>query len=332
MQKIVFVGILISFLISAELRADVALKYKLRYAHMNSSESVTGIQAELFAKLVSERTKGIVEIQVFPSSLLGDLWEMVDQVRDGTVALHHNTMAGIGSIFEPISVLDTPYIYRDVDHLMKVVDVENSSVMKRLNERIIKEQGVRILYNFYFGTRHLTCDRAIYTPTDLKDLKIRAIPFPIYLAAVKALGATATPIDWSEVKEALSKGVVNGQENPVDVIVNNRLFDYQSHLMLTGHILAAESVVINEQIWQQFSNRVKFIIKEVAKEVSVYATNLTLDREQKNLETIREAGMEIIGQKQGLDKNAFRSRTRKILSKQLDKKALRILDEIKSIK
>ena len=72
------------------------------------------------------------------------------------------------------------------------------------------------------------------------------------MTAVEGLGAVATPVDWSEVPTALATGIVNGQENPVDVIYNNKLYDLQSHLMLTGHIMAAECVVINEKVWQKF--------------------------------------------------------------------------------
>ena len=77
---------------------------------------------------------------MYPSSQLGKLQELAEAVSTGTIALSHNTAAGIGSLHEPFAALDTPYLYRDVDHLMKMVDV-NSPVMKKLNDGL--SQGRR---------------------------------------------------------------------------------------------------------------------------------------------------------------------------------------------
>ena len=331
MKKLLIILLVMFVSISVTISSE-AKSYKLRYAHMNSPSSVTGIQAILLADLVAEKTNGAVKIQVFPSSQLGNLQEMAEQVQSGVVALHHNTMAGIGSLFEPLSALDTPFLYRDVDHLMKVVDTQSSPVMKKLNERMIKARGVRILYNFYFGTRQLTCDRAIYKPEDLNKVKIRAIPFPIYMTAVEGLGAVATPVNWSEVPTALATGIVSGQENPVDVIYNHKLFDLQSHMMLTGHVMAAECVVINEKVWQKFSPTIQKQIMEAAREVSKKATQMTLDREAENLAKIKKAGMTVIGSAEGLKVELFRKRTQKLVAERFDKKYGDLYYEIREIK
>ena len=186
---------------------------QLIYAHMNAPGSVAGKQAEYFADVVKEKTGGSVIIKVFPSSQLGTLQEMAEMVSNGTVAFHHNTMAGIGSLYADYAVLDTPFLYKDVDHLMRVTDVD-SPIMQKLNEGLIAKRDVRNIYNFYFGTRQLTANKAVKSPADLKGLKIRAIPFPIYMAAVDGMGAIATPIDFAELPTALATGTADGQENP----------------------------------------------------------------------------------------------------------------------
>ena len=331
MKKFLLISIVIIFSVSISISVE-AKSYKLRYAHMNAPSAVTGVQAKMLADLVAEKTNGAVTIQVFPSSQLGNLQEMAEQVQSGVIALHHNTMAGIGSLFEPLSALDTPYLYRDVDHLMKVVDTQSSPVMKKLSERMIKARGVRILYNFYFGTRQLTCDRAINKPADLSGIKIRAIPFPIYMTAVEGLGAVATPVNWSEVPTALATGIVNGQENPVDVIYNHKLFDLQSHMMLTGHVMAAECVVINEKVWQEFSPTIQKQIMEAAREVSKKATQMTLDREADNLAKIKKAGMTVIGPGEGLQVELFRKSTQALVAERFDKKYGDLYYEIRQIK
>src|SRR3990170_7852670 len=91
--------------------------------------SAAGLQATWFAEALAKYSNGQIKVTVYPSSQLGKLQELAEAVSTGTIALSHNTAAGIGSLHEPFAALDTPYLYRDVNHLMKVVDV-NSPVMK----------------------------------------------------------------------------------------------------------------------------------------------------------------------------------------------------------
>ncbi|WP_412776871.1 TRAP transporter substrate-binding protein [Thalassospira lucentensis] len=228
-----------------------AQEIELNYGHMNSPTSIVGLQADWLAEEVAKNTDGKVKIDVYPSSQLGKIQELAEGVSMGSIALSHNTAGAISSLYEDFGVLDIPYLYRDYDHLMNVVDI-HSPVMEKLNQGLIDNTGMRVLYAFYFGTRQLTADRAIKTPADLAGVKIRAIPSPVYLTAVEGLGAAPVPVDWSEVPTALATGIVQGQENPVNVALVHKLYDVQSHMMLTGHISAAEIVVINEEIWQGF--------------------------------------------------------------------------------
>jgi len=302
----------------------------LRYAHMNAPTSVAGQNATMFADLVKEKTNGQVIVEVYPSSQLGTLQEMAEQVSSGVVAFHHNTMAGIGSLYEDFAALDTPFLYRDVDHLMKVTD-PTSPIMQKLNEELIKKRKVRVLYSFYFGSRELTCDRAVYKPEDLNGVKIRSIPFPIYITAVEGLGAVSTPVDWAEVPTALATGAVNGQENPFNVIYSNKLYEIQSHMMLTNHIMGAEAVVVNENVLKKLPEEIQAQIMEAAKEMSAKATQMTLDLEAQDLQNLKDAGMTVIGPEEGLDIEAFRENTQKLVNERFGEKYGELYEMIKAI-
>lgn len=282
----------------------------LRYGHMNSPTSITGKQAEWFAAAVQENTGGEVAIRVYPSSQLGKIKELASGVATGMVQISHNTAGALSSLYEPLAALDTPYLYRDVDHLMKVVDID-SPVMQALNKGMVAQSGVRILYAFYFGTRQLTANNAYQQPTDLEGAKIRAIPAPIYLATVEGLGAVPVPVPWSQVPTALATGVVDGQENPVNVVLDNKLYDVQSHMMLTSHIRAAELVVINESLWQSFSSATQAGINTAARAVRKRATQAMQGSEAQDLQALAANGMQIIGPDNGLELAAFKASVQK---------------------
>ena len=303
----------------------------LRYAHMNAPTSVAGLQADHFAELVKEKTNGSVIVEVYPSSQLGTLQEMAEMVSNGTVAFHHNTMAGIGSLYPDYAVLDTPFLYKDVDHLMRVTDV-NSPIMQKLNEGAIAAKNVRNLYNFYFGTRQLTTNFPVYSPADLKGKKIRAIPFPIYMTAVEGMGAIATPIDFAELPTALATGTVDGQENPANTIYANKFQDVQTHMMLTGHIMGAEWVGVNEGVWKKLSAEQQKQIAEAAAETAVWATNLTKDNENSDIENLKAAGMTVIGPADGLKIDMFRAAVQKLVKERFSDKYGDLYKIIETIK
>ena len=281
-------------------------KTTLRYGHNNEVASVAGAQADWFAEALGQTSGGDIDVQVFPNSQLGKLQELAEAVSLGTIAFSHNTAGALGSLYQPFAALDTPYLYRDVDHLMKVTDVD-SPVMQELNEGLIAAANVRVIYAHYFGRRNLTCNKAVMSPEDLAGSKIRAAPSPIYTTAVEGMGAVAVPVDWSEVPTALATGVVQGQENPVNVVLNVKLYEVQSHLMLTGHMSNAEVVVMNEDTWQGMSATEQDAVREAAEMTRQKATKAILDNEESETQQLRDLGMTVIGEEEGLDLAAFRA-------------------------
>ncbi len=302
-----------------------------RYGHMNPPSSAAGIQATWLAEAVEKNTGGQIKIKVYPASSLGKLQELAEAVSTGTIALSHNTAAGIGSLHDPFAALDTPYLYRDVNHLMKTVDVD-SPVMKKLNEGLIKSAGVRVLYAYYFGTRQLTTNKAVTQPSEMAGLKIRAIPFPIYMTTVQGLGAVPVPVDWSEVPTALATGVVNGQENPVNVVLSSKLYEAQSHMMLTGHIMNAQVIVINEKIWQGLTPELRQAVSKAAAEVRQRATDTVRTQESEELAKLKSLKMTVIGPDNGLKLDAFKASVNKLVNEKFAAKYGDLYKEIAAIR
>ncbi|WP_029010989.1 TRAP transporter substrate-binding protein [Azospirillum halopraeferens] len=307
-----------------------AASLTLRYGHNNEPASVAGAQADWFAEAVGRHSGGDVAVQVFPSSQLGKLKELAEAVSLGTIAFSHNTAGGIGSLYEPFAALDTPYLYRDIDHLMKVMDI-NSPVMTELNRGLIQAANVRVIYAHYFGRRNLTANRPVRTPADLAGVKIRAVPFPIYTTAVEGMGAAPVPVDWSEVPTALATGIVAGQENPVNVILNVKLYEVQSHLMLTGHMSNAEVVVMNEDAWQRLSPAHREAVMAASAEIRDRATKAIEENEAKDTEELRKRGMTVIGPEDGLDVNAFRTSVSALVQQRFGAKYGALYDMIRAV-
>ncbi|NSW84332.1 MAG: TRAP transporter substrate-binding protein [Syntrophothermus sp.] len=281
----------------------------LKYGHPNAPASIAGRQADLFAKLVAEKTGNRIRIQVYPASQLGTLSELVEATKIGSIDISHNTYAGISTLYEDFAVFDTPYLFDSPEHLMKTV-APDSPLMKQFNEKLIARAGVRVLYSFYLGTRHLTANRPVYSTADLKGVKIRSIPFPIYTATVEGMGAIATPIDFAELPSALATGIVSGQENPLDIIWAQKFYETQKYLIMTGHIIGADGVIINERSWQRLSPELQSLILEAARETAATALEWNLTVEAELVDKLRQAGMTVIDEKSGLRLDEIKKRVK----------------------
>ncbi len=297
-------------MVAALLTTAQAQEVTLRYAHPNGPETIPGRFATTFADLVSEKTEGRVQVNVFPASQLGGVREMIEGTSLGTISMGHNDYAAVAQLMEDLAVFNVPYLYRDIEHAMTAGTPEDSEVVRELNDRLVQEANVRLIGNFYYGYRHLTANAAIYTPDDLRGREIRAIPLPVWIAAIEGMGAIPTPVDFAELPTALATGIVDGQENPLTTIHGHGFYEMQDYLMLTGHMIAALAVYINEREWARISPEDQEAVIEAVQEASALTVEWGLEEEDELLEQLEAAGMTIIGPDEGLDLEAFQARVR----------------------
>lgn len=289
----------------------------LRYTHMNARDSVAGRQAEFLSERAAALSEGRLRVEVFPASGTGTLAEQLEQARSGIVDIHHTTAGALGSAFGAFEILDTPYLVDDPGRLMRIAS-RGSPLMARLDEGLRASAGLAVLSSFYFGARQLSLRRPALKPADLAGRRVRAVPFPMYELAVEALGAVPVPIDWSETANALAVGTAEGQENPPETILAARLYETQSHLMLTNHILGASIVVINARSLALLEERDRRALFAAADEAAAFANAEMMRLEAAAIDRLKFLGMTVIGPEQGLELGAFKARAKAIASRRLN--------------
>ena len=135
------------------------------------------------------------------------------------------------------------------------------------NDKVLKKSGVRTIAFWYFGERNVTTrNKEVRTPEDLKGLKVRSMDIPVWKNVVSSLGASPTPINFSELYLALQTGVVEGQENPIPTIYAQKFNEVQKYIIMTKHVVHLGSVHVSEQIWQKFSEADRAMIMKVFEE------------------------------------------------------------------
>ena len=299
----------------------------IKLGNVQAAADIVQTGLKRFADLVAERAKNQVQVQIFPASQLGTEQELLEGVQLGTVHMFEGSTGAVGRFLPDLEAFAAPYIWRDLDHMLKVV---RGPIGQELAERLVKSKGMRVLdFGWLFGNRYLTTkNKAIYKPEDLKGMKIRVQPTAIYLETIKAMGANPTTMDFKEVYLGLQSGVIDGQENPPFVIYNNNFFEVQKYLMLTAHITQNQAIVITEKFYQGLSPEFRKILTEAAIEAGNFQNDLVLKSEKSDLDRLKEKGMTIVQP----DVKAFREATKDVWRKVSEKWEPGLYERIQAVK
>jgi TRAP-type transport system periplasmic protein len=198
---------------------------------------------------------------------------------------------GISQFSPRLGIGECPYIWRDIDHMNKVMD---GTVGEEMRDELLKGRGLRILTTFYYGRRHLTANKSIMKPEEMKGFKLRTPQVPVILEMAKSWGANPTPLAIGELYLALKTGVVDGQENPIPTIDAFKFYEAQKFIMLTGHIITPLPVIINERTWRKLSPEHQKVLMDAVLEAREVNNKLTLSQEETFLGNFKKAGMTVV--------------------------------------
>lgn len=317
-HKILF-RVLVFFTLVAFFFVPTATAAKtIKLAHVNAPKHPTNLGALKFKELVEAKSKGEIKVKVYPAAQLGNVDVQLAAVKTGEIQAAFSTYPKMGDLVKDFAILTAGYVFRDFQHQRAVF---NSSLGKSWEKVLIQNGGLRVLSSIYYGVRHLTTTKkAIYHPRDLKGLKIRSVTNPMSQTVVKGLGATPTPIPFPELFNALRQGVVDGQENPLSVIWNKKLYELQKYLMLTGHQVVSLPLIMNNEFFKSLSPNQQKIVKGAAQEACTYGSKKAVDAENSLLENVKGKGVNVISEKNGLDQEAFRKSVIKAVRERFEAK------------
>jgi tripartite ATP-independent transporter DctP family solute receptor len=272
---------------------------KLKWAHVYETSEPFHKWSVWAGDEIKKRTNGKYEIQVFPASTLGKEADINQGLTLGTVDIILTGASFAGRTYAPLAIGYFPFIFRDAEHQLKFA---NSEVFRELAAGYDQKSGNHITALNYYGARHVTSNRPIQKPEDMKGLKIRVPDAPAYMAFPKALGANPTPIAFAEVYLALQNGTVDAQENPLPTIEAKKFYEVQKNISLTGHIVDSLLTVVSGQLWTRLSAEDKKVFSDVMLEAADKTGREIIASEARLVDEFKKKGNNVIT----VDKNAFR--------------------------
>jgi tripartite ATP-independent transporter DctP family solute receptor len=280
--------------------ASAAAQTKLKWAHVYEVAEPYHTEALWAAEEIKKRTGGRYEISVFPASQLGNENQINEGLGLGTVDMIYTGVAFAASIHKPIGVTNAPYALRDFDHFMAY---RASPLFREIAKGYEDKTKHKVITLTYYGQRHVTANKAINKPEDMKGMKLRVPPAPLFLMFTKSVGANATPIAFAEVYLALQQGTVDGQENPLPTIMAKKFYEVQTHVILTGHITESLLTLVGSHVWPKLSDADKKVFEEVLTQAADKATKQIRAQEQTLADEFRKLGKTVIEP----DRAAFRA-------------------------
>lgn len=291
MKRISFLKLALSAVLLSAVVTTQAQTTKIRFAHAGPETASQHLAALEFARLVKERSKGQLEVQVYPSSQLGNDSTVLGAVRGGTIDMMmagSGNFSGLASRFE---VLDIPFLFRDPAHAYAAVDGEvGQGLMKAL-----EAHGLKQLAFWEVGFRSITTkNRAVRTPDDVKGLKIRTMPNPVHIQAWKMLGSNPLPMPLGELYQALESGAVDAQEHPVDITYAAKFYEVQKHLTMTRHAFTAMPVVFSKQKFDALKPELQKALIDSANDAKLFQRSSNQKNEAGIIADLRKRGMSVI--------------------------------------
>ncbi len=265
---------------------------ELRMGVTSSDTSTWTISARKFAELVAQRTGGAVKVSVFPNSQLasGNQIKELEMLQNGAIDFTVTSTIFYTGLEQKFTVVSMPFLFSSYAQVDKF---RNGPLGEEILS-LAKPKGITGLALGENGFRQVTnSKREIRTPEDIRGLKIRIPGIKMYISAWKALGANPLSMNFGEVFGALQQKVVDGQENPLDIIASSKLYEVQKYMTLWNYSYDALIYGVNTANFQSWEPELRDIVVKSIREAAAFQVKLNRDRDVSNLKIIKDNGVAV---------------------------------------
>lgn len=279
-----------------------------------------------FARLVKERSGGRITVEVYHSKQLGEEKAVIEQVQLGAIDFTRVSLSVMAAFVRDLDALQLPYLYRDADHMWKVL---TGAIGAELFKKLEPSNFVGMCW-FDGGSRNFYTKKPVKTVADLKGMKIRVQQSPLMVGMVEGLGAVATPLDYGQVYSALQTGVVDGAENNWPSYLTTSHFEVAKYFITDEHTRVPEIMVASKRVFDRLSKEDQELIKKAAWDSMPVQIKLWKDFELVAEKAVKEKGA-IITVVTPEEKAKFMAAMQPLYDKQ-PKEILAVVERVRAVK
>lgn len=247
------------------------------------------VAMDKFAELLKEKSGGKMTVKMYHSGTLGSQPDAIEQLRIGGIEIGNFNLGPLGPIVPEANVVSLPFIFKDVDHMWRVLDGKAGDI---INEGMTKfgivplawyDAGARSFYN---------SKKPIMKPEDVAGMKVRVMNNDLYSGMISALGGNPSPMAFAEVYQSLKTGVVDGAENNWPSYESTGHYEVAKYYSMSQHLIIPETLCVNAKVWQGLSPEDQKILKEAAVESAMLQRKLWKEREKASEEKVLAGGVQ----------------------------------------
>jgi tripartite ATP-independent transporter DctP family solute receptor len=256
-------------------------KYVLKFNHVLGQKEPYHQGFLNWAKAVDEKTKGGLKIEVFPSAQLGVEEDILEQIRAGANIGQNTDSARMGMYVKGVDILNGPYC---AENLAEVAKIKNAPTIKAFHEELANKHGFKVLsFSWVQGYRHFFTNKPIRSPEDLKGMRIRTPPAPIWQESVRALGATPVAMAFGDMYPALQQKAMDGVELVYNNIPAGRFYEVLKYITESHHIMLVNYEVISSKWFNALPADYQKILVEECEKAGIETSKLIMDKLEKEV-------------------------------------------------
>ena len=259
----------------------------IKFSHVVAEDTPKGRAAMYFKRLVEQRTRGKVKVEVYPDSSLYKDSDELAALQRGQVQMLAPSLAKFGALgLREFGLFDLPYVFDNYAEVHRVV----LGPIGRDLLKTLEPKGILGLTYWDNGFKQMSANKPLRKPDDLKGLKMRIQDSAVLQAQMQALGASPKAMNFSEVAAALKAGTVDGTENPVSNFDSQHLQDMQKYLTLTNHGYLGYAVIVNKKFWEGLPADLRASLGVALRDATTFANDIASESNNDALEALRASG------------------------------------------
>ena len=212
----------------------------------------------MFEYEVEKRSNGRIQVELIRGAL-GSPTDRMKQVMMGQIQGADTAEGPIAQVYKPVQVFSIPYLLETEQQAWRLFD---GPFVQNLTEDLRKKTGLKVLHWWESGgfKQWTNSKRPIRTPSDMKGLKIRVMPSPVFQKLVSSLGGSPTPISFGELYGALKNKIVDGQNNALSLVNLFKYYQVQKYVTIDNHVYAISSMVSSDKWYQSLPEALQKVI------------------------------------------------------------------------
>ncbi len=263
-------------------------KPTLKFSSVAADQDIRTKAMRMFAEDIKDDFK----LEIYPGATLFRQGTELVAIQRGNLEMGIITPQDVSKQIPSWSILTAAYLFKDVDHLNRVLDSDIGRDMYKMAE---DELGIHILGPVYFGTRHVNLKpkKKITTPADMAGIKLRMPGGDAWQLLGRSLGANPTPMAFAEVYTGLQTGAIDGQDNPLPNDKVMKFYEVTSQIVLTSHLIAFDHLSVSSKVWKAMTPQQQTKFKAAADKAIAWSTQKHLEQETELVKFFTGEGLEV---------------------------------------